>query len=222
MPLTQYKRLENLYYWVNHACPESEYHNSLHARDITNTIGFICMLESVNSYNTFIAQTAGVIHDLVYECGCNENEKKSIEKAIPILNELGYTQPEIQEVSRLVAATEVGHEPEDLLEEIIQDADRANMGTFDFAVMNECLMREWGIDRKEWYRKSLEILKNIKYRTKTAQELYGPGLKENIEFLESLVEIGEDGESEQRKVDGLMEEMRLLAEYGKKHPIRQP
>jgi len=186
MDQTQLWKTQNMYYAVHQGMRKDKYHNPDHAREFAITAGFLARIEGVDDNGIFIVTNVGVIHDY------DKDEYESLRKVTPMMRDLGYTLPEIAEIGRVSLATIVGAEPKDILEEIVQDADRANMGRFDFLVTSDCLKEElcvpYGcIDRRKWAEHQLGILKQVRYRTKTAQELYGPGLKYNIELLEGIL-----------------------------------
>jgi predicted metal-dependent HD superfamily phosphohydrolase len=213
MPLTKYRQLEELAYAVARTCKEGEYHNFFHARDVANTIGFMCELEGVDAHASHIGQAAGLIHDYIRECNCSDNEERSYAAMRPVLYELGFPEEDVKAIGQLVLSSKVGVEPKTLLERIMYDADRANMGRFDFPVMYEALMAEEGVSMKSWAAQTLDILKQIRYRTGTGRKLFGPGLRENTAFLEALVQPNQKADT------SLTEEIMALARYGRDHPF---
>src|SRR5690606_14881941 len=106
----------------------------------------------------------------------------------------------IDQTEAAVLATRISHEPQNLVEQIIRDADTYHLGTKEFKAVNKKLKKEY-IVRKlhsphaNWNKKSLEFLQAHNYHTPYCQALLEEGKQQNIARLkkkameEEVVEI---------------------------------
>ena len=89
---------------------------------------------------------------------------------------LGYTEKQIDVISRIILATQFPHTPKTNLEEIMCDADLDNLGREDFYEKSELLRRELGAQGvakspRQWYEGLLPFLEQHRYFTQAARQL---------------------------------------------------
>lgn len=173
------------------------YHNRLHVEDVVSSVTSLARLElGISPHDAFMLITAAYLHDIV------DNEEKSVLVARTLLGGLNYSSREIEQVGGLILATKMPTRPNNLLEEIICDADVDNLGRGDFLDKNNAVREELlskGLISKDlasWYAKSIEFLQSHKYYTISARILRNEGKQKNIERLKQLLnEITEKNKS---------------------------
>ena len=181
------KRIRELCRVIENLAPKLPYHNKNHLKDVSKSCKKYAQLERLNLYDIFILETAGLLHDIVYLPGREDNVERSVELSKNVLSRFGYSQREIEEISRLILSTKLPTNPRDALEKIICDADLDNLGRDDFFEKTELLRLEQGIlDKKKWYTDTLNFLEQVEFYTPSARRLAGPKLKENIEKMRRL------------------------------------
>jgi predicted metal-dependent HD superfamily phosphohydrolase len=178
------EKLKELYDSVELLAPINPYHNNYHLIDVATSCRRYAQLEGQNYHQTFILEIAGLLHDVIYEQDDALNERKSAEFAYNLLYRKGYSINEIKEVGRLILATKMPTDPQDILEKIICDADLDCLGRDDFFSKTELLRLEKHVDKAIWYCEILpEFLTQVQYYTESARQMRKEKLKENLEKL---------------------------------------
>jgi len=117
---------------------------------------------------------AAWFHDVGHVKSHDEHEKFSIELASEFLIGKGLTENRINEVGRLINATQKDNDPQDMLEEIIQDADLLSIGKKRFFQSGKALRSEWEMvgnkvfSDNEWEKAQYEFLLNTDFHTEYA------------------------------------------------------
>ncbi|WP_016950359.1 hypothetical protein [Anabaena sp. PCC 7108] len=98
--------------------PSRQYHNLEH---IYHTLGTIDTLQSY-AQDLPSVQLAAWFHDVVYDTQAEDNEEKSAEYAVEMLNNLGIIASNITKVKSLILNTK-NHKANDLDSQVLIDAD---------------------------------------------------------------------------------------------------
>ncbi len=131
--------------------------------------------EGLNEYHLKLALTAAAFHDSGFTLGNDIHEIRSCEIARQILPAYDYTSDEIKTIEGMILATSIPHNPTNLSEQVICDADLDYLGRIDFTERAEKLFQELkhqGIvtDRTAWNNIQVKFLRQHKYFTTTAIE----------------------------------------------------
>jgi predicted metal-dependent HD superfamily phosphohydrolase len=159
-----------------------------------------------------VLQLAAWFHDSGYIDAYIGHEEKSVERATAYLQEQGYPADRLTRVQACIMATKNGVPSESLLEDILVDADMANVGKETFFSSAELLRVEWEIflDRSysnsEWAKFQLDFLESMKYRTEEAQKKFSERLGLNIQEQRNLLE------KEAKKVEKKKKEQETFAQ----------
>lgn len=186
------QKLQQVYETARQGMPSNAYHNFRHAEDVLKTAGELSGLEGIASEDTFILETAALLHDYVFVIGAKDNEERSAEFARQYLPSIGYSKGETEKVAGLILATKVPTKPGSLLEQAICDADVDNLGRGDFIERSEEVRKEAGAEYgTKWLKGLIGFLESHRYYTKSAQALRNKGVKANIEKLRAMLEAKE-------------------------------
>ncbi len=171
------------------------YHDIGHTKDVCQAVERLAFMEGIKGEDLFLLKTAALFHDAGFVEQYDNNETIGMKMAEEILPKYGYTDTQIQVVRRLIGATEVPHDPQDHLEEILCDADLDYLGRDDFHEIADTLKQEL-MDRdkirseREWDELQVKFLKMHKYFTPSAIKLRkkkkGRHLKEVQERLKGV------------------------------------
>ncbi|MBI2670881.1 HD domain-containing protein [Candidatus Woesearchaeota archaeon] len=168
------------------------YHNIEHTFNKKN--GMVAMvskltdIEKIPSYQKELLIVAAYFHDTGYTESSENNELIAARIASGILPALGFTKKEISIIKSLILATASNHKPENIMEEIIKDADLDNLGRDDFFERCEDLRKELNIKNKlKWYKETLKFLKKHRYFTSSAIKLRNTEKSKNILKLIELI-----------------------------------
>ena len=174
------KKVEHFIYefYKDNAPPENVYHNYAHAEDVVSLVKEIGKNSGIENEELEILAIAAWFHDVGYTECKDGHEERSAESAEEYLLGLDYDKDKIEKVKKCIKATKIPHDPADLLEEIICDADISHIGTKEFFDHSELLKLEienrnnQKISDFEWMEKNIEFLTKIKFFTKYAKERF--------------------------------------------------
>lgn len=158
------------------------FHNLQHTQMVVNAAEEILKYYKLNCNEKFIILLAAWFHDIGFICGhAKDHETESIIIVSEFLKKQNIDSEIITKVSSCIQATRMPQSPNNLLEEILCDADLFHLGTKNFARMNELLLNEQmayssrPILQFEWKQQTLKFLKEHRYFTEYCQrklELY--------------------------------------------------
>jgi predicted metal-dependent HD superfamily phosphohydrolase len=145
-------------------------------------------------------------HDTGYvECAQN-HEEKGVTILTDFLKQENYPENYIEDVSRLILATKITYQPQNLLEKIVKDADCSHFASHDYNDISDALRKEWELtnvrcfSNEEWNAGNLEMLKNKHhYYTEYAKEKWEPLKAENIRKIEKKLEKDEDKKKDKKE-----------------------
>ena len=133
---------------------------------------------------------AAWLHDTGYTRGREAHEKESSRIAQKFLLERGVDRETIEGVSGVIMATERYHNPVNLMEEIIRDADASHLGQKSFLEVSELLKKELAqmdiahYTPEEWRQLNAEIFQDEHhFYTEYAKKHWQPGKDRNLQSL---------------------------------------
>lgn len=187
--------------------PAFTYHNVGHTLEVVNYCNRLAELEGINEDSRSLLLVAAYFHDVgltaisstdlsAFEAGQSVHEEKGTQIMREILPTFGFGSQEIEMIARLIMATKWGHNPEDVLEQIISDADISSIGftTEEFmrtsaGLLNE--LRAFGMEITEidWYENQKELLETHIFHTASARNLLDPNRLLNTMAVQSRLNI---------------------------------
>ncbi|MDH6252295.1 putative metal-dependent HD superfamily phosphohydrolase [Chryseobacterium sp. H1D6B] len=171
------------------------YHNFIHTTYTVNKAEEIMKNTPVSEEDQEKVLLALWFHDTGYiECAQN-HEEKGVEILKNFLKNENYPENYINEVSKLILATKINYEPQNLLEKIVKDADCSHFASHDYNDISDSLRKEWELTNvrcftnDEWNAGNIDMLKNKhQYYTDYAKENWEPVKKKNIKKIEKKLE----------------------------------
>jgi predicted metal-dependent HD superfamily phosphohydrolase len=152
------------------------YHSVIHVKDVMHSARQLAEMEGINEYEKELLFTAVSFHDcgFIYQTG--NHEEKGCEIAQEILPQFDYTNEEIARICGMIMATKIPQTPNNILEEIICDADLDYLGRDDFWAIGDKLFQELtelGIiqNENEWNKLQQRFLSSHTYFTQSAKKL---------------------------------------------------
>lgn len=174
----RYKQAEN---WVfqklnNELDDNLCYHDIKHTADVIRAADRLCFLEDVSHDDTILVRTAALFHDIGFCEQYVDNEDLAIETAEKTLPLFGYSAEGITQISGMIEATKIPHQPKNHLEEILCDADLDYLGRDDFQPISNNLRTElmrYQIIRtkEEWDEIQVRFFELHRYFTPSAKRL---------------------------------------------------
>lgn len=175
------------------------YHNFIHTAYTVNKAEEIMKNTPVSEEDQEKVLVALWFHDTGYiECALN-HEERSVEVMTAFLQQENYPESYIADVEKLILATKIHYEPQNLLEKIVKDADFSHFAGHDYTDISDALRKEWELtnvrcfSNEEWNAGNLDMLKNKHtFYTDYAKENWEPLKKKNIKKIEKKLEKEEE------------------------------
>lgn len=177
------------------------YHDVSHTINVEKAAMRYAKLEGVDSVSILLIRTAVMFHDAGFIYRNRHNEDFAINMAKSMLPAFGYTEIQIEIITKIIESTKSSVEPRNLLEEIMCDADHDYLGRPDYYAIANKLRQEYeNEDRimaeKEWIQFQLEFLENThRFYTETAQNIRNIGKIARIRELHSKLTQLEENEA---------------------------
>ncbi|WP_299902750.1 Pycsar system effector family protein [uncultured Aquimarina sp.] len=169
------------------------YHNYTHTKRVFKSTKEIIDSTGISEEDAFILLLTALLHDTGYSESLDNHEEHSVSISENFLKEQNASQEVIDKVSKLIRATKMDHEPTDLLEKIIRDADASHLAKGYFEETSDFLRQEFEhhhkekYSRKDWLKINIDFLKNKhEYYTDYAIKNWQP--KKERHLLEILNE----------------------------------
>jgi len=168
------------------------YHGLHHTIDMYNSAVAIAKSEKIKGRELDLIKIAALFHDSGFINKYKGHELEGCKLARKYLPEFGCSVEDIARICNMIKATEVPQNPENLLEQIICDADLDYLGTERFKKIGSTLFQElnaWGhkLDDKAWNKIQVSFLENHKYFTNTSKKLREPVKQEHLLRLKKQV-----------------------------------
>ncbi|KMQ58658.1 phosphohydrolase [Chryseobacterium angstadtii] len=189
------------------------YHNFIHTTYTVNKAEEIMRNTPVSPEDQEKVLLALWFHDIGYiECAQN-HEEKGVTILSDFLKQENYPENYIEDVSKLILATKITYEPQNLLEKIVKDADCSHFASHDYNDISDALRKEWELtnvrcfSNEEWNAGNLDMLKNKHhYYTDYAKENWEPLKKKNIKKIEKKLEKEEDKKEDKKESQDIKKE----------------
>jgi predicted metal-dependent HD superfamily phosphohydrolase len=183
------------------------YHNFIHTAYTVNKAEEIMKNTPVSEEDQEKVLVALWFHDTGYiECALN-HEERSVEVMKTFLHQENYPENYIADIEKLILATKIQYEPQNLLEKIVKDADFSHFAGHDYSDISDALRKEWELtnvrcfSNEEWNAGNLDMLKNKHtFYTDYAKENWEPLKKKNIKKIEKKLEKEEDKKETKKEV----------------------
>ena len=151
------------YYYKNNP-KENVYHNIDHVIEVVEMVKVISSESKISEKEINQLLVAAWLHDIGHIKIWDDHEELSAKYAEQYMHTCHCNEKDIKTVVGCILATKIPHNPKNILEEIICDADVSHIGSEDF------------FDKSILLKKEMEFRKNKKYLEKD-------WLKKNLDFL---------------------------------------
>ena len=174
--------------------PNLLYHGITHTRDeVVPAVERLASMEGVQGDSLLLLLAAAWFHDLGFVEQSQYHELISARIAVQVLPGFNYNNEQVEIVRWAILATILPQDPQNLLEQILTDADLDSLGRDDFMLRNGELRRELAFfgrefTDREWYSRQLKFLESHTYFTISARTLRDAGKSKNIRKLRNKLE----------------------------------
>ena len=166
------------------------YHNLRHTQRVVKSTKELLAFYTLTDKENEAILLAAWFHDTGYTKGISAHEAASCEIAKSYLQEQGLDKTQMQKICDLILATERTHKPQNLMEEIIRDADASHIGNDSYAETCEMLREELALlgvatlTPKEWRNANIKMFQTEhRFYTEYAQKNWQKGKDENLKIL---------------------------------------
>lgn len=167
------------------------YHTAGHTKKVVELTGLLSEEEGLSDHEIQLLLIAAVFHDTGFLVSPIDHEEISVK----IFREydLPLEEEEKLKIDRYIRATRIGAPLTSREEYIITDADLFYLGTDGYLPISDQLRKEWEnlgnhYTDKQWFDLQVRFMENHKFRTRSAQLLFGPKKSENLLFLKRSVQ----------------------------------
>jgi putative nucleotidyltransferase with HDIG domain len=168
------------------------YHNLKHTVNVFYQTETIARLEGVNEKQMLLLKTAALFHDIGFLISYDHHEEKGAEIAQKTLPGYHYSPEQVSQICELILATKSPQKPQNLLQQIICDADLDYLGRPDFIPTSQNLFRELFERNKigtieQWNRMQMKFMEKHRYFTASARKLREPEKQKRLAELKKML-----------------------------------
>lgn len=162
------------------------FHSYSHAREVAAVARELGEKADLNSDEIEILELSAWFHDSGYISNREQHETESVEIATTFLKSKNYDSAKTKKITELILSTRLEHEPSNILEEILHDADIFHVGKKKFFSKGELLRAELeGVEHQtfteiEWQEKQYNFLINNPFITIYAKKEFNSRRAKNI------------------------------------------
>lgn len=173
--------------------PEVRYHTLEHTETIVVPAALrLAAQMCVQGIPRILLQTGSYFHDVGFVEQPVGHEEAGARIAAQILPAYGYSEEQIDAVRGMIIATRLPQSPQNLLEQIVADADLDVLGRADFVEWNQKLREEieaFGrvLSDEQWLTGQIRFLRDHRYFTAAAREWRDEGKQQNLQSLEAML-----------------------------------
>ena len=166
------------------------YHNLRHTQRVVNSTEELADHYELDKKERKLLLLAAWLHDAGYTQGSENHEEASCEIAREFLSEKKLDKEEIDQVCELIMATKRFHEPKNLHEEILRDADSSHLAKKSYVETSDLLREELNLlniaeyNPQEWRDANIKMFRTEhRFYTDYAQENWQKGKDKNLKNL---------------------------------------
>jgi HD superfamily phosphodiesterase len=161
------------------------FHTIAHTLDVVKAAEKIGMKSGLGKMELEIVVLSAWLHDTGYCFDPHNHEQESIHIARSFLSGNNLPAYQIEQISACIAATKFPQQPQNLLEQVVCDADLAHLSEKGLGKKAEllrkeiCLVTGKEIMQREWFERNILLLKSHKFFTSYGRHSFVTGQEEN-------------------------------------------
>ena len=190
------------------------YHTLNHTQYVVESAIAIGTGENLSDEDMEVLQISAWFHDTGYRESMSEHEAKSAEIAQSFLKSIGYADDKILRVMGAIHATRMPQTPQNLIEEVLCDADLSHLAGDDYFERADSLCREINtmhdktMDPQEWMEKNREFLIEHSYFTQYAATHFAEPKAANLKKVKKKLKLMKKSEEQVDKLQQKIEELK--------------
>lgn len=167
------------------------YHDFMHTKETVETGKMIAEGMKLPDQSIILVMLACWFHDIGHMESDKEHEEKSAEIAEAFLAEQGVDQETRKLIKGCILATKIPQSPQNLLQEVVCDADLSHLGSDNYKQKSELLRIELEKDRDvpftdiEWLQLNIDFFREHSFFTSYGREMFNGKKEENLVILQN-------------------------------------
>ncbi|MFC2112146.1 adenylate/guanylate cyclase domain-containing protein [Bacteroidota bacterium] len=167
------------------------FHNTDHTSHVYAQVELLGLGEKISDEDLLLLRSAALLHDMGYIDQMDDHEARSVEYAREILPLYRYSEDQIEKICKLILATSVPPDPQNLLEQIICDANLDHIGRVDFLIQSDKLFQEYRMRHKirsknDWNNYQVSFLESHDFYTDIAKKMREVPKEQQIENIKQF------------------------------------
>jgi predicted metal-dependent HD superfamily phosphohydrolase len=165
------------------------YHDEHHTARVVGAAKMIGTESGLSNEDIELLTIAAWFHDTGYKEGCVNHEATSCDIAKSFLESKSYPADKIDIIEQCIEATKMPQSPNNLMEQVLCDADLHHLACDDYPKMSEKMhkeveiMKEKEIDEDAWNEMNYNFFKDHEYFTPYAQAHLEPIKNKNLQSI---------------------------------------
>lgn len=156
-----------------------KYHSLEHTLGVLHSCEYLAEKHALGPTELNLLFTAAAYHDVGFTNIYQNHEEVGCQIAGEVLPKFNYSPKEVEQIKSMIMATKIPQSPQNLLEEILCDADLDYLGGDKYGEISESLKDELGLngvemDDGEWLKLQINFLENHHYWTDFAKRVLAP------------------------------------------------
>lgn len=175
---------------------EYYYHDCNHTVEVVDTARIIALNSGLSDTEIESVLIASWFHDSGLTQVYFGHEDISVLLAETFLSQINHPRNLIDQIIEIILATKMPHSPQNILEEIISDADISHMGKDIFDARSLQLRKEWEIvynkkyTEEEWLQINIRFMKENLFYTEYCKKYLNPVRLKNLNtYLQRLHQL---------------------------------
>jgi predicted metal-dependent HD superfamily phosphohydrolase len=184
------------------------FHNLDHARYVVDNAVFIGKQSNLSEADLNLLKICAWFHDAGYIRGTEYHEEESARLATEFLSSKKVDVKIIAQVSKTIKSTTIPQNPEDLISQVLCDADLRHLAEDGYIELIDNLRLEWinlsgkKIGKRKFHKISVKFFKKHQYHTDFARKILQPGKEKNLTYIKKkiiMLEEKKHSRTEQKK-----------------------
>ncbi|HPN39007.1 MAG TPA: DUF5706 domain-containing protein [Melioribacteraceae bacterium] len=170
---------EHIYKTFSEKSPAGNiYHDIVHTKEVVSEVEKIGREIGISDLDLEVLIIAAYFHDLGYIEDSENHEEVSAGYAKTFLNNYGYPKDRLDKVIKCILSTKLSYQPQNLIEEIMKDADLHHVGSEKYMDKSNLLRAEIEnrkgikIEDYDWIKGNIDFFIKHKFYTKFAKDNY--------------------------------------------------
>ena len=176
-------------FYEKHVSPKFAYHNWEHTYNVASSAKDLAKSYDLSQDEWEVLLISAWFHDVGYEKGRIGHEERSCEHAKTFLDKKEYPSEKTEQVLTCIRATKMPHNPQNILEELLCDADLSHLGSKTYwdrcgRVRQELAQTQnWVMSDQDWADFELAFIIDHDYHTEMGRAMYQKRKEKHIRQL---------------------------------------